>query len=98
MNEYMNTVREDLRLRILQILERAPGYETNLHVLSAQLDVIGHRTPMDRVRTEIAWLAEQGLVTTRWVSSIAIPKASERGVEAALGRARVPGVRRPDPE
>ena len=98
MTDFARVVREDLRLRILQSLHEAPGYEANLHVLSTHLGEIGHRTSLDQLRVEIAWLEEQGFVATRWVSSIAVPRATERGVEVARGRVRAPGIRRPDPE
>ena len=98
MNDFAGTVREDLRLRILQSLDEAPGYEANIHVLSTQLEVIGHRVSLDQLRVEIAWLEEQGAVTTRRVSTMVIPRATERGMEAARGRVRIPGIRRPDPE
>lgn len=88
----------DLRLAILQLLGESAGYDLNSRILADALARLGHRPSLDRLTTELAWLAEQGLVTTREVGSLVVATATARGLDAACGRARVPGVKRPAPE
>ena len=98
MNAFATALAEDQRLRILQLLEQVEGYDLNIHILRDALARVGHRPSLDRLTTELAWLAEQGLVTTREVGSLVVATATARGLDAACGRARVPGVKRPAPE
>ena len=51
----------------------------------------------DRVRTELHWLAEQGLVRIETVGSVLVAKLTKRGEDAALGKVRIPGMPRPRP-
>ena len=90
-------VSEDLRLRVLQLLQQADGYDLNIRILSAALEELGHRQSADTLRVELAWLEEQGLVATHTVGAIVVATGTARGLDVAAGRARVPGVRRPDP-
>ena len=97
MSAFAKHVSEDLRLRVLQLLDKAEGYDLNIRILGAALEEIGHRQSLDKLRAELAWLEEQGLVVTRTVGSIVVATATARGLDVANGRARVPGVKRPDP-
>ena len=97
MSGFAKLVAEDLRLRVLQLLDKAEGYDLNIRILDAALEEIGHRQSLDKLRAEIAWLEEQGLVATHTVGAIVVATATARGVDVAAGRARVPGVKRPDP-
>lgn len=85
----------DLRLGILQILADAQG-RTNVRILGAELAAIGHDVGADRQRTELAWLAEQGLVDLGG-EILPVVTLTGRGDDAAHGRITVPGVRRPAP-
>ena len=98
MSTFTTHVAEDQRLRVLQILERAAGYDLNIHVLRMELEHLGHRPSLDALRAELAWLEEQGLVGTRPVQDLVVAVATERGLDVAAGRAGVPGVARPRPE
>ena len=98
MNKFANLVAEDQRLRILQLLAEADGYDLNIRILGAALAEIGHQPSQDKLRSELAWLEEQGLIATRVVGSIVVATAAHRGLDAAKGRARIPGVKRPEPE
>ena len=98
MSAFADLVAEDQRLRILQLLTEAEGYDLNIHILRDALARVGHRPSADRLRGELAWLEEQGLVATEMVGSIVVATATARGLDAAQGRARVPGVKRPLPE
>jgi DNA-binding GntR family transcriptional regulator len=95
---FADHVAADARLCILQSLEADPGYDLNEHVLAAALDALGHSLSRDRLRGELAWLEEQGLATVTDVSGVHVARLTARGADAALGRARIPGVARPRPE
>jgi Fe2+ or Zn2+ uptake regulation protein len=89
---------EDRRLVILRLLEQAPGYQLNASVLHSGLDRIGHDVSRDVLRTDLAWLAEQGLVTLDHLAEgVTVATLTERGLDAAHGRAIIPGVKRPAP-
>ena len=95
---YSQVVAEDLRLAILQLLAKAPNYAHNEHVLSRALSEVGHAISGDRLRTELAWLAEQQLASVNDVADVVrVAKLTRRGEDVALGLARVPGVARPRP-
>ncbi len=88
---------EHLRLAILEVLEQDADYAHNEAVLQTALGALGHGVSRDRLRSELAWLAEQGLVSVTDAAGIQVAKLSERGMDAALGRTRAPGVARPRP-
>lgn len=98
MSTYAQMVAENRRLEILRVLEQDPDYETNETILRSALAMCGLAASADQVRGDIAWLAEQNLVTERDVSGIHLAKITRRGIDAAQGLARVPGVARPEPE
>lgn len=94
---YEEIVAGDQRLVLLQILEEDVGYAHNETVLQHALGAMGHGVSSDRLRTELAWLAEQGLITIEHVGNLQVVKLTNRGEDVALGRTRVPGVARPRP-
>lgn len=92
---FADVLAADQRLLILQALEEDPDYSHNEHVLRAVLEAVGHGISRDKMRTELDWLTEQGLVTTEAVGETRIAKLTARGQDVAVGRARVHGVARP---
>jgi len=90
---------EDRRFYILRLLAKSPDYSHNNGVIQTVLGEVGHRVSRDVIRSDIEWLNRMGLVTVKWVGDDAyqVATATERGLDAAIGRAIVPGVRRPDP-
>ena len=94
---FAELVTSDIRLVILRCLNEDPGYGSNEAMLQAMLEALGHTVSRDRVRTELAWLAEQGLVTVTAVVGVQVATLTGRGGDAATGRATVPGVKRPRP-
>lgn len=88
----------DRRLLTLQCLNEDPGYSLNEAVLQSMLEALGHSVSRDRLRTDLAWLAEQGLVSIGAVGTVQVAMITGRGVDVAVGRVIVPGVRRPRPE
>lgn len=87
-----------LRLAILGLLAEAPGYSLNAAIATDALGSLGLGASRDQVRSEIAWLAEQGLVTgDELPGGLVVATLTERGQDVASGRATVPGVQRPSP-
>ena len=91
-SEYM---RGDVRLVVLRLLADMPAYRANSSVLTMALDRFGHAASRDQIKTEIHWLAEQGLLTVEDIGAVLVATITERGVDVARGRAQVPGVARP---
>ncbi len=95
---YQTTITEDRRLSLLLVLAETPGYSANAFLLRDAVDSIyGHSASNDQVVTDIAWLAEQGLVTSRKAGEVTLATLTARGADAAAGRANVPGVKKPMP-
>lgn len=90
-------VDSDRRLVILRCLNEDPGYSLNESVLQSMLEALGHNVSRDRIRTDLAWLAEQGLCTIAEVVSVQVARITDRGIDVATGRTLVPGVKRPRP-
>mgnify|MGYP001497775616 CR=1 FL=1 len=90
MNSFAEHVTADRRLVVLRLLEQAPDYRGNAFLLQRALDGFGHAVGMDRLGTDLAWLAEQDLLKL-------IATLTQRGADVAHGRVVVPGVARPAP-
>ena len=94
---FFDLMREDRRLVLLRLLADAPEYTANQYVLHAALEAAGHRVSHDLVRSDLAWLEEQGLSINQTPGGVILSTATARGVDAARGRVVVPGVKRPEP-
>lgn len=94
---YSQIVTEDVRLSILEMLSQDADYSHNEHIIGRGLQMLGHALSSDRVRTELQWLAEQGLLSLESVGELIVAKLNQRGHDAARGLAQVPGVARPRP-
>lgn len=94
---YEQFLAEDRRLAVLRLLAEADGYDLNESILSDLLGRLGHQVSRDRLRTELAWLAEQGLVELEEYVGVKVARLTLRGADVAVGRTRVPGVKRPSP-
>ena len=88
-------LRKDVRLVALRVLSETPGFRANSSVLFNLLDQFGHAVTRDQMKTELRWLAEQGLVEVDEAGSVLVAKLTERGQDVAEGRAVVDGVARP---
>ena len=95
MTPYSDFIRQDIRLVILRLLAEMTGYRANSSVLTMALDTFGHALSRDQVKTELNWLAEQGVLTLDDVGPVMVATLTERGHDIAAGRARVPGIKRP---
>ena len=98
MTEFAEVVRADRRLTILKLLEQSDNYSANHYLLHSALPGFAHNCSADAVHTDLEWLAEQGLVTTTEAAGVLVARLTSRGEDAANGRTRVPGVKRPRPE
>jgi hypothetical protein len=88
---------QDIRLVMLRLLEEDQNFSLNDSLIQGGLELLGHGVSRDKVKTEISWLKEQGLVEIKSVGSVTVATLTERGQSVALGRASVPGVKRPGP-
>jgi len=88
---------EDRRLVLLRLLSAAPQYALNAFVLRPGLEAVGHAVSADQLATELAWLAEQGLVELEAVVNVTVASLTARGADVAAGRVVTPGVKRPEP-
>lgn len=96
-HHYADLKNSDLRLVVLRLLNEDSGYATNDSILREALMGFGHTVSRDKVKTELRWLEEQGLVTLQEVTTVLIARLTSRGSDVASGAARVDGVKRPGP-
>ncbi len=92
---YVDHLRKHRRLSILRILDGAPGYSSNESILTGMLNQFRIGSTRDQVRTELAWLAEQGLVTTEDLAGLYMATATQRGIEISQGISTHPDIARP---
>ncbi|MDH5185207.1 MAG: ArsR family transcriptional regulator, partial [Gammaproteobacteria bacterium] len=85
---------QNIRLMILKALEEDPDYSHNDTVLQSILQLVGLGVSRDKLRTELTWLSEQGLITIEDNNGVMVAKLNARGEDVALGRSRVPGIAR----
>ena len=97
MNSFAEHVNADRRLVLLRLLRASAGYACNEHLLGTMADRMGHAVSADRLRTDLAWLAEQELVTLDTITDLQVAKLTRRGLDVIAGTAHVPGVARPTP-
>lgn len=94
---FSETLTQDRRLLILQLLVESPGYTANENLLQFGLADYGHTCTLDQVKQDFAWLSEAQLLTTRNLHGLIVATVTPRGIDVAAGSAKVPGVRRPAP-
>jgi len=93
-----DAIDHDLRLAILQLLAEEVGYQANSRVLHSGVVSMRYRVSLDKVVTEIDWLAEQRLVESEDIGrGVILATATQRGRDAAAGLIAVRGVSQPDP-
>lgn len=95
---YADYIIEDLRLSILRLMAPQEGYALNEFVIASGLKRLAHLVSRDRLRTELAWLEEQGLLTSEEVmGGVRVARLTDRGLAVSQGVAVTPGVKRPAP-
>jgi hypothetical protein len=92
---YSDLLAQDRRLCILRLLLASPGGAGNEALLHAALPDLGHTPSSDQIRVDLAWLAEQGLLSMRETHGLVVVNLTGRGQDVGEGRAAVPGVKRP---
>lgn len=97
MTSYAHTVTEHLRLTILRTLAEQNDYRLNASLIRDILRQLGFTLSKDQVRTELAWLEEQKLLSLEEVMGLTVAQISERGLDGASGTLHQPGVARPSP-
>ena len=95
---YEDFVTQDLRLVILASLQQDADYSHNEFVLHRMAGALGHSVSVDKFRTQLSWLEEQGLITTVRAGDVIVAKLTQRGEDVALGRTVTHGVQRPRPQ
>lgn len=93
--DFAQHLRQDQRLVLLRILSELPSYRSNSSVLVGLMEKLGHIMSRDQVKTELRWLAEQGLLSLDEAGAVLVATLNERGQDVAEGRARVDGIQRP---
>jgi Fe2+ or Zn2+ uptake regulation protein len=93
--DFAQHLRHDQRLVLLRILSEMPSYRSNSSVLVGLMEQLGHTMTRDQVKTELRWLAEQGLLTAVDAGVVIVATLDERGQDVADGRAKVDGIARP---
>lgn len=96
---------QDRRLVLLRGLQSAAQYRANAYLLRRFCAAMGHTVSADQTETDLAWLAEQRLVTTEKVgetvggisSKVTLATLTVRGLDVATGVSVVPGVTQPAP-
>jgi Fe2+ or Zn2+ uptake regulation protein len=94
---FRERVTEAQRLALLQLLASTPGHPAADTLLAQALPDMGLAATLDQVRTQIAWLADQGLVEVEEVGGITLARVLAAGADTANGLRSVPGVARPAP-
>ncbi len=97
MGNFGDLIISDIRLVILRALAEDLGYSHNDSIIYSVVRKFGHNTSRDTVRTQLAWLREQGLVTIEEIGEIYVATITQRGLDVSTGAATVPGVNRPSP-
>jgi hypothetical protein len=87
----------DRRLVLLRGLEPCVLFTANAFLLRTFAESVGHVVSADTIETDLAWLAEQGLLTVNRSGGVTVATLTTRGLDVATGRATVPGVKRPEP-
>lgn len=90
--------REHLRIAVLRLLEQAPGHSANGSIIQEAVNRVGIKAGRDQIRTELAWLQEQGLISVEEVApKLHVAELTQAGLDVATGQRTVPGIKRPAP-
>lgn len=86
-------VEQDRRRAMLAVLLVAPAFKLPVRAVRQGVEVLGYALSLDLARTDLAWLAEQGLVD----ADDEVATLTDRGRDVVMGRAAQPGVKSPEP-
>ncbi|MDD2367350.1 MAG: ArsR family transcriptional regulator [Desulfuromonadaceae bacterium] len=89
---------ENQRLAMLKLLQEDTGaYTLNESMLHDCMGLLGIKCSRDVIRTQLAWLQEQGLITLDETLGFYVATLTSRGFDVAVGNSSAPGVKRPRP-
>lgn len=94
---YADVMDQDRRLTVLKALESSAGYRAAQFLLVRYCEQFGHAVSVDRIRTDLTWLKEQGLIKLETPEGVFVATLTQRGLDVANGRSDVPGVAKPQP-
>ena len=94
---YDQVVAEHLRITVLRLLADQNDYALNESLLLDLVAGFGFAPSRDKLAVQLAWLAEQGLVSLSGPDHCQVATITQRGLDVAQCRATVPGVKRPRP-
>lgn len=95
MADYADHRRKHLRLAILRLILGDQGWRSNESLLHGYLPGLGIAVSRDQVRSELAWLADQGLVTLADDREFMVAELTTHGADVASGNITHPDVQRP---
>ena len=91
--------REDVRLRILQVLKKQPAYTAHQEALIVELKKRGTVINRDQLHIELAWLDKNAeCVVEQLVGGVHIATLTGIGLEVVEGVQDVAGICKPRPE
>lgn len=92
----INIENEEYRRDILALLEQDSDYAMSELILKKALQALGNPIAKDRLRSQLQWLKEQGLITVQTIANtdLQTAKLTYRGEDVANGRATVPNIAR----
>lgn len=88
-------IRNDRRLRILQVLVEMTDTLCNEAMIKTMLVEFGHAVSSDRLRADMEWLEEHELVRVQRWRPMVVVDLTRLGVSVANGRASQPGIAQP---
>lgn len=92
---YAEHLKEDRRLCILRLLKDTDG-TANDSVIHSGLELLGHRRhTREETREDIRFLIANGLIADEWYGKVQVCNLTVRGVDVALGKIKVEGVKKP---
>jgi hypothetical protein len=97
MTDYSDHIRRHRRLAILRHLEACSEYTSNVSILADVLRGVGVQSTRSQVVTELAWLKDNGFVTTIDHGDFVVATATISGAEIATGVTTHPEIQRPQP-
>ena len=97
MTMFAELITKDMRLVMLRSMAE-DGNALNESMLQSILELFGHNVSRDRVRTQMRWLEEQGLIQIDAIAGVLVGKLTGRGADVASGKCKNDGVKTPRPK
>ena len=98
MSSFDEYLTHDARLVILKELSKQTDGRLNETILTATLDIYGHRRSREWVRTQLRKLEELGAVKNSQAGSVLVAMITRAGMDHVERRSVIEGIARPSPE